>query len=294
MPAQQVYMLRPEAFGFNPQTAASNTFQRGGGLGAAQVARLARKEWEQAVEQLQQAGVVVHELPGCKTENLPDEIFLNNWFSTHPGGRLVLYPLLTPNRQREVRPELIQQLQQFPGTRQIVDLREAHSEKEVLEGTGSLVLNTEGTMAYAVLSERTTTAGIARFTEATGIPVFAFLANRSIYHTNVLMCLTEKMAIVCLESIADEAVRKQLVSRFGEQLMTISVLQMEQFCGNMLGLHNADGESLLVMSATAQSAFSDDQWRRITAVHRPVVLPIPVIEQYGGGSARCLLAECYG
>lgn len=293
MGTHQVYMLRPKAFGFNPQTAGSNTFQRGGELTEAQVARLALEEWEQAVEQLQRAGVMVHILPGCEMENLPDEIFLNNWFSTHPGGKLIIYPMLTPNRQREVRPELMQQVLTEPVSRSIIDLRQRFPSADYLEGTGSLVFNAEGTMAYAVLSERTTAGGVARFTAATGIPVFAFAANRPIYHTNVLMCLTEKLAVVCLECIADDAVRNQLVNTFGEQLLAITVEQMEHFCGNMLGLLSQSGESLLVMSETAQAAFTAVQWERITAVHQPVVVSIPVIEQYGGGSARCMLAECY-
>ena len=293
MPTHHVFMLRPEAFGFNPQTAGSNSFQQGGTLPPDTVRRTALEEWEQAVQQLRDAGVVVHVLPGCKTESLPDEIFLNNWFSTHPGGRLILYPMLTPNRQKEVRAELTDLLQRHPVARSVTDLRNSLQQSAILEGTGSLVFDPSGARAYAVLSERTTPKGLAAFTSGTGIPVYSFSANRPVYHTNVLMCLTPHISVICMDCIADQTDRHFLEQAFADTLLNISEQQMEHFCGNMLGLTSCSGDPLLVMSSTAREAFRPEQWKQITATHKPVVLDIPVIEQYGGGSARCMLAECY-
>ena len=41
-------------------------------------------------------------------ENLQDEVFPNNWFSTHSDGRVVLYPMKVPSRAAEIRFDIVE------------------------------------------------------------------------------------------------------------------------------------------------------------------------------------------
>lgn len=41
-------------------------------------------------------------------KNLQDEVFPNNWFSTHSDGRVVLYPMKVPSRAAEIRFDIVE------------------------------------------------------------------------------------------------------------------------------------------------------------------------------------------
>jgi hypothetical protein len=48
------------------------------------------------------------------------------------------------------------------------------------------------------------------------------------------------------------------------------------------------------MSDTAYKAFTQSQLQTIQTIGTKIVhVPIPTIEQYGGGSLRCMLAEVF-
>jgi len=51
---------------------------------------------------------------------------------------------------------------------------------------------------------------------------------------------------------------------------------------------------LMVMSATARSAFSASAYERLSACTDAVIaVPVPTIERVGGGSVRCMVAEVF-
>ena len=79
----------------------------------------------------------------------------------------------------------------------------------------------------------------------------------------------------------------------GKEVVDISLSQMHRFAGNMLELHNDQGEKLLVMSTTARRSLTPQQVLTLEQDLRLVTPDIPAIETAGGGSARCMLAEIF-
>ncbi|HEY8507722.1 MAG TPA: arginine deiminase-related protein, partial [Steroidobacteraceae bacterium] len=124
--------------------------------------------------------------------------------------------------------------------------------------------------------------------------------GRPIYHTNVLMCIGERLAILGSEAMkpADrDHVRDRLLAS-GREVIEISHSQIAQFAGNVLELASWD-EALgdcrvLVMSTTARAAFSEADFARLSACTDTVLtVPVPTIERLGGGGVRCMLAEVF-
>jgi hypothetical protein len=294
--ADAVLVARPDGFGFNPETASTNSFQQSPGAGdaACDVTASALREYQNAVRALRDAGVTVHELlhdePG-----LTDAVFPNNWFSTHPGGRLVLYPMLSPNRRRERR--ALSRVVAIAGSCEIVDLTCHEEEGRYLEGTGSIVFDHASRLAYAALSARTHSEAFACLCKRLGYEPVSFRSHASgqpVYHTNVLLAIGEKVSVLCADVVAPED-REELRTRLDARgdLILIDEAQLGAFCGNVLQLATRTGERAIVMSSTAHDAFTPDQRGILTRHGRFCVLDIPTIERYGGGSARCMLAELF-
>ena len=95
-----VLMVRPAAFGFNPETAATNVFAA---AVADECAAAALAEFDRAAERLASAGVEVVVLEDSPDPARPDAAFPNNWVSFHGDGTLVLYPMAAPTRRLERR-----------------------------------------------------------------------------------------------------------------------------------------------------------------------------------------------
>jgi hypothetical protein len=118
----------------------------------------------------------------------------------------------------------------------------------------------------------------------------------AIYHTNVMMSVGTKLAVVCLESVSDLGERNALRARLessGKQILALSFDQLESFAGNMLEVHNSAGEPVLVMSRTAWQSLDAGQRSLIERHAKPLPVNIDTIERIGGGSARCMLAEVF-
>ncbi|NJM94849.1 MAG: amidinotransferase, partial [Cytophagales bacterium] len=171
------------------------------------------------------------------------------------------------------------------------------SENRFLEGTGSLIFDYQNKVVYANLSPRTDAGLLQQLGEKLGYEVMAFTsvdrAGKDIYHTNVMMCLAERYAIVALESLPKLDERQLLVEKLettGHEIIPISYEQMEHFAGNMLELRGAAGQSLLAMSRAAYDSLALDQLKVIAAHSQVVPLSVPTIERYGGGSVRCMLS----
>lgn len=294
-----VLMIRPARFGANPETAATNAFQRGGAGDAAVLAR-ARLEFDGLVAALRAHEVEVVVVEDTPEPPKPDAVFPNNWVSFHEDGTVVLYPMLAPSRRVEVRPEVLVELERrFGGRRRLLDLR-AGSGADFLEGTGSLVLDRVSRVAYACLSPRTSRTLLARFCAELGYRAVAFHAADArglpIYHTNVMMSVGTRFAVVCLESIGDSEERLAVVrelARSGHELVTITQAQLDEFAGNVLELRAPNGAALLVLSARARRAFRPEQLAVLERHARLVSFELSTIEEHGGGSARCMLAEVF-
>lgn len=291
-------MLRPAAFGFNSQTAGSNSFQKA--APEADVQAQVLTEFDAAVANIKAAGIQVQLLYDKAEPPKPDAIFLNNWFSTHASGHLLLYPMLAPNRQLEVRSEHIALLQSREAHRQTIDLRLTAASNQVLEGTGSIVFDHAHQLAVAVNSARTSPKLLKEVAALLGYKALLFEAadaqGREIYHTNVVMSISPKLAICCFKALRDTdqaALLAALLQRNGRRVIPVSLAQMASFCCNALVVQATNGQSRILLSETAWNAFEAHQQLWIAEVAEPLVLHIPTIETVGGGSVRCMLAELW-
>lgn len=291
-------MIRPVDFKFNEQTAGDNKFQVASEQ--ADVQQKALAEFDGFVAVLRENGVDVTVINDTLSPETPDSIFPNNWISFHEDGSVFLYPMHSPNRRQERRKDIIDELDQKFAVNHLTDLSFFEQQNFFLEGTGSLVLDRTNKIAYACLSIRTDEEVLENFSMLAGYKIVAFQAvdqnNFPIYHTNVMMCIGEKFAVVCLESIKSTEDKITVLESFkatNKTVIDISFDQMNHFAGNMLEVQNKDGESLLVMSEQALKALHGTQITALSEFSKIVTAPIYTIEQNGGGSARCMLAEVH-
>jgi hypothetical protein len=297
--ADAVLMIRPARFGANPETADSNRFQQG--EAGTDAPHAARREFDGLVVRLREAGVAVEVVEDTPEPAKPDACFPNNWVSFHDDGSVVLYPMMAPSRRAERRAEPIAQLREA-GFRvaRTIDLSLWEARDEFLEGTGSLVLDRCHRIAYACRSPRTTAGALTDFAARLGYRTVAFDAfgpdGRPAYHTNVLMAIGEKFAVVCDAAIPDPEERATVLCelhRAGHEPIRISVAEMHGFAGNLLALRSADGGQVIAMSDTAWQSLAPATRRALERHGRIVSAPIPTIERHGGGSVRCMIAEVF-
>lgn len=297
-------MVRPAYFGFNPQTASSNFFQENDtSLTPHEIHILALQEFDQFVAVLRAAGVQVIVMEDTKDPVKYDAIFPNNWISTHQDGTIITYPMHSPMRRQERQPFIISHLMEEFGFKKLLALNlldNLEAEEIYLEGTGSLLLDRPNKIVYACSSPRTHTIGIDKFCEITGFQPILFQAHDKnhelIYHTNVMMALGETLVIICLESLQNPQELAQVRTSFEQtqkEVIEISMEQMFSFAGNMLQVRSKNGESYLVMSEQAYRALRSDQIERIEKHTSILYSPLYTIEKFGGGSARCMLAEIF-
>jgi hypothetical protein len=296
--AGAVLMVRPAHFRSNEETAASNFFQRTA-AGIRDAALRARREFDALALALAAAGVQVHQFAGQAGAELPDEVFPNNWLSLHADGTAVLFPLLAANRRRERRPEILAALAGSCGYRiaRVVDLTSHEARHEYLEGTGSLVLDRVQRVAYACRSPRTHEHALDEFARELRYDVVPFAAvdaaGRAIYHTNVLLSLGTHFAALCTSAIADPAERRMLLERLERSRREVLELRLEElssFAGNLLELRGARGP-VIALSAAALRSLAPATRRRLERYGELATADIATIEQLGGGSVRCMLAE---
>jgi hypothetical protein len=295
----QLLMIRPVDFKFNEQTAGNNKFQQASAQ-QKNVQAQALKEFDDFVGMLRANQVEVTVIDDTHNPETPDSIFPNNWVSFHDDGQVFLYPMFSENRRLERRNDIIFKLNENFKIDQITDLSFYEEKSVYLEGTGSMVLDRENKTAYSCLSVRTDEKVLADFCKRTGYSAVAFHATDAegfpIYHTNVMMCIGDQFAVICLESIPDEKEREMVVSRLssnGHEIIEISPDQMNHFSGNMLQVQNNSGDPLLVMSEQAYLSLNAGQIERLEKYSRIIFSPLYTIEKNGGGSARCMLAEIH-
>lgn len=289
-----VVMVLPHHFYPNEQTAADNAYQVEAGQDRASVARRAYAEVKAAAQQLEAAGVTVHlfeDLGGLT----PDSVFPNNWFSTHGDGRLVLYPMYAPSRRAERRQDIVEFLRHHYQVTDVVDYAAEEKADRFLEGTGAMVLDHREMVAYVSLSHRADALLVERFCTEFGYAPVTFETHgpdgQPIYHTNVMMNIGSKMALVGFDCINTEEnrrlVRDQLAAS-GRLVIDLAPDQIDHFAGNALEVRGAKG-LVLVLSTTAERSLTTEQRATIETEMPIVALDVPTIEM-AGGSARCMLA----
>jgi hypothetical protein len=300
--AGAVFMVRPAAFGWNPETAASNRFQPGKAPAQPEANRRAVAEFEALAAALGDAGVEVHAFPDATEPACPDAVFPNNWVSLHADGTVVLYPLLARSRRRERRLDLLLELERRGGHRvgRLLDLTSHELHGRFLEGTGSVVFDHVARVAYACRSPRTHDVVFHELSAELGYSAVAFdAADRAgvpVYHTNVMLSIGTGYVLVCAEAVPAQQ-RGALLERLaagGREVLTIDHAQMGAFAGNVLELRGAAGARVLAGSQRAFDCLSPGMRERLAScIDRIVAVPVPTIEDVGGGSVRCMLAEVF-
>lgn len=289
-------MIKPVRFQFNEQTSATNAFQQHDTTIDYSQDR-ALKEFNEMVRILHENKLHVLLYEDTAEPHTPDSIFPNNWFSTEENGLLVLYPMFAENRRLERRPEIIQSLSERYQLHDIIDLTGFEKENKFLEGTGSMVLDHDARICYACYSPRTDKEVLKEFGKLLGYEIIGFNAldkqGKPIYHTNVLMSVGESYLLICAEAIKDAYQLNQIKQSTSKTIIEITLEQMNAFAGNILEVENAAHERIILMSTSAYDALLPQQITELEKNARILAFPIPTIEQLGGGSVRCMLAEIF-
>ncbi|HKR04998.1 MAG TPA: arginine deiminase-related protein [Bacteroidia bacterium] len=300
--AEAVLMIRPKHFGFNPQTAETNIFQVKTDANQVSLNETAVAEFDNFVSLLHKYDVEVIVVEDQDEHKTPDSVFPNNWFTTHHDGMMVYYVMYAPVRNLEIRNDLIDILTERNfKIKGVLDLYDEEDERpgQFLEGTGSFVFDHINKIAYANISSRTHLELAGKTSEFLGYVFFPFVSlvdKREVYHTNVMLTVSENFAVVCLDCLADDEKKKMLKDKLittGHEPVIISIEQMKKFAGNMLSVKNKKGELITVMSQTAFDALDESQLEIILKYSKILPVSIPIIETVGGGSVRCMMAEIF-
>jgi hypothetical protein len=300
-----ILMVRPISFRMNEQTAVNNYYQQElSNTLPATIHIKAQKEFDDFVLKLQNNGVDVIVVNDTETPSTPDSIFPNNWISFHENGDVGLYPMFAENRRLERREDVLEILEEKEfSIENVVDYTDAEEEAVFLEGTGSVVLDRQNRNAYCALSPRADEDLFIEFCEDFEYTPVVFRANQTvnnkreaIYHTNVMMCVAEQFAIICLASIDDKKERKNVIKHLkenGKEVIDITEEQVHAFAGNMLQVNGTDNQQYIVMSSSAYASLRKDQLQKIEKNNTIIHSSLETIETCGGGSARCMMAEVF-
>ena len=299
-----ILMIRPVNFRMNEQTAVNNYFQEDLDLKNSEINKKAQAEFDAFVEKLRAVGVNVIVENDDIANDTPDSIFPNNWVSFHENGDLALYPMFAENRRKERREELFDRLEDEGfEINDIMDYTSAEEDHFFLEGTGSIIMDRVNKKAYCALSARADEELFIEFCEDFDYFPVIFTAYQTvdgerlpIYHTNVMMCIAETFAVICLDTIDDKKERKNVVEHLkkdGKEIIAITEEQMHHFAGNMLQVRGADDKRYLVMSKAAHESLTSLQISKISMHCDVLYSDLETIETCGGGSARCMMAEVF-
>ncbi|KXO09295.1 Amidinotransferase family protein [Moritella sp. JT01] len=297
-----VVMVRPWKFFSNPETAVDNAFQKTGldeqdslELDRTGISLQAKNEFDIVVTGLNENGINVHVFDDFGEKETPDSVFPNNWFSTHSGGHVALYPMFSQNRRRERRSDIIEMLKANYRVQDVIDFSGLEWDNLFLEGTGAMVLDNVNRIAYTAKSNRSNEVILERFCTTFQYEPMAFdtadATGTAIYHTNVMMCVGSKYALICLDMIPNEVRReavRQRLEESGIEVIELSFDQVDNFAGNAIEL-TGNGDSHLVMSQRARDALTTEQIARIEQHSKILSFSVPTIE-LAGGSIRCMIA----
>ncbi len=300
-----ILMIRPINFRMNEQTTVNNYYQKVlDNILPETINKKAQQEFDAYVEKLRAIGVNVIVVNDTEEFDTPDSIFPNNWISFHENGTVGLYPMFAENRRLERREDVLLKLEEQGFViNNIVDYTSAEDEHIFLEGTGSLLLDRVNRKAYCALSPRADEDLFIEFCEDFEYSPIIFRANQTvngkreaIYHTNVMMCLGETFAVICLECIDDKNERKNIIHHLkedGKEVILISEEQVNNFAGNMLQVKGKDDKLYIIMSQAAYDILRPAQISIIERYSEILSSSLDTIEACGGGSARCMMAEVF-
>ena len=295
----RILMISPNKFRNNELTLSDNSFQSKK-IKKISISDNAIYEFERLKEAVLKKGITVHAITDDSKFDTPDAVFPNNWISFHVRNKAVLYPMYALNRRFERKSSILEKLSnQGVDIKIIKDYSHFENENKFLEGTGSIVLDRRNKFAYCSLSKRTNNDLIELFcSQMSYNPIVfnSFYNSKPIYHTNVMMSICNQFSIICLDSIKDESQKKALIANLNYsnlEIIDIKIDQMSSFLGNCIQLIDSKSNPLLVMSSRAYNSINNSQLKRIEKYTDIIHSDIKTIEDNGGGSARCMIAEIF-
>ena len=299
---KNILMIEPVSFNYNAETALNNYFQKSvTNFSKSQIQKKALEEFNNFVKLLRSKHVNVHIIKDTIHPLTPDSIFPNNWISFHSNGEVLLYPMFANNRRLERRRDIIKKLQNEYFVSEVKSLVHYEDKSIFLEGTGSMILDRTNKICYASISLRTNKSIVLDFCDQLNYKPVLFNSFQDvdgkrlpIYHTNVMMCVASDFAIVCLDAIDSQDEKNSVINSLittNKEIIQISELQANKFAGNMLQVQG--DKKYLIMSESAFNALSEEQIQKIESYCSILYSDLKTIEKFGGGSARCMMAEIF-
>jgi hypothetical protein len=295
-----IMMVRPAAFGSNPETAGSNIFQAQADLSPEQIQQQAVAEFDQIAAKLTALNVPLLIVEDSAEPIKTDAIFPNNWISTHQDGTVVLYPMLSKVRRFERRPEVLNQIEVAGHPiKKLLDFCSYENEAIYLEGTGSIVFDYLNGKAYVCGSSRSNFELTAKVCKELGYELLFFSASSpsgaEIYHTNVILSIGTGYAIIA-SSLIEESDRHRILAALNSSGRVVIEIDFDEVCafaGNCMEVQDKNGSCFLVMSESVKRAISREKLEQIGSILPIHFFSLPTIEKYGGGSIRCMLCGLY-
>ena len=299
---KNILMIEPVSFNYNAETALNNYFQKSdANFSKPQIQKKALEEFNNFVKLLRSKQVNVHVIKDTIHPLTPDSIFPNNWISFHSNGEVLLYPMFANNRRLERRTDIIEQLQNEYFVSEVKSLVHYEDKSIFLEGTGSMILDRTNKICYASISLRTNKSIVLDFCDQLNYKPVLFNSFQDverkrlpIYHTNVMMCVASDFAIVCLDAIDSQDEKNSVINSLittNKEIIQISESQANKFAGNMLQVQG--DKKYLIMSESAFNILSEKQIQKIESYCSILYSDLKTIEKFGGGSARCMMAEIF-
>ena len=297
-----IIMIKPIKFQYNSETAVNNFYQKNSAvMTEEEVQSMALDEFNNLVKKLERHSVKVTVFNDVNLDT-PDSVFPNNWISTHQEGDVCIYPMFAKNRRKERRNDILEYLKENFLVTEFRDyVRDFEGNNMFLEGTGSMVLDRINKIAYASISGRTHKDVFLKWCidmKFNPVSFSAFQLNKDsispIYHTNVMMSIADSFAIICLDSIIDLDDREKVqrcIEDSKKEIINITQNQVVAFAGNMLQV--IGDKKYLVMSTSAYNSLTIMQIEQIQKHCAIIHSPLDTIELFGGGSARCMMAEVF-
>lgn len=299
---KNILMIEPVSFNYNAETALNNYFQKSvTNFSKSQVQKKALEEFNNFVKLLRSKQVNVHVIKDTIHPLTPDSIFPNNWISFHSNGEVLLYPMFANNRRLERRRDIIKKLQNEYLVSEVKSLVHYEDKSIFLEGTGSMILDRTNKICYASISLRTNKSIVLDFCDQLNYKPVLFNSFQDvdgkrlpIYHTNVMMCVASDFAIVCLDAIDSQDEKNSVINSLittNKEIIQISESQANKFAANMLQVQG--DKKYLIMSESAFNILSEKQIQKIESYCSILYSDLKTIEKFGGGSARCMMAEIF-
>ena len=290
-----LFMIEPESFYVNEQTAFTNHYQKEVSDESPQIiAKKALDEFHNLKNKIEEKGIKVTSLKGSK--DCPDHIF-PNWFITFQNKTMQIFSMMAPNRRKEKKLSMIEHLTEIYEL--TYDMSYLEKKDIFLESTSSMVFDRVNRIVYAGISPRTNAVQLIIWCRNNDFELVLFETEShtgsAIYHTDVLMYVGTDIVGICFDVIKPEH-RDYVKEKVWQhhEVVELSSEQIEEFCGNAIEAQNADNQLFLIMSSRAFKALNQEQINKLLTSYKEIIhSDIPTIEKYGGGSARCMLTELF-